>query len=200
MKKILLTGFLPFGGQRINPSQILVENFASTDSDSIVVEKLILPVSFERSESLVIEKLERERDFDFCVMLGQAGGRSQIGLEIQAFNQVSTVSGDEDGRVQVDSAIVKNEDFKLQSLVLLEDLHHRLKELQIPVEISQSAGDFVCNYLYYKTLLFQRQKSRAFKSLFVHFPYLPEQATNSQPSLELEVMKKALREILLNLN
>lgn len=193
MKRVLLTGFLPFGGEKMNPSQILVEQF---QSHSVLVEKCILPVVyFEAFE--IIRPYLLSNEFDFCLMLGQAGGRNKLNLEQRAINQIETNKLDENGQVPLTSFVSEIGPSHYQTKLNLKLVQRRLGE---DFEVSQSAGFFVCNFLYYKVLEFIEIEKLKSQALFLHVPFLPEQASSNQPSMNLNLMKSGLSDLMELLN
>ena len=76
MKKLLITGFEPFGGEKINPSWEAVKLLPEKIGD-FEITKAEIPVVFEKAAETVIAKAdELEPNAKICV--GQAGGRSGI--------------------------------------------------------------------------------------------------------------------------
>lgn len=189
-KKILMTGFEPFLGETVNPSKNLLRLYEAHPE----IRTEILPVSYERSWQK-IESLLNEQDYDLVLMLGQAGGRAKIGLERVAINVIDAEAKDEDGVQKVNQIIsAEGPDAYLCSLPLREWLQ-TCRMRNFPIEISNSAGTYVCNSIYYKAMQRISKKNLNQKALFVHFPYLPEQVfgkASSTPCLTLEVMKQLM--------
>jgi pyroglutamyl-peptidase len=171
---ILLTGFEPFQGESINPSKEIVHRLQSRGD--VDVETLVLPVSFEKAFDRVQEKLLAQ-SYDFVLMLGQASGRSHIGLERIAINLIDTEVADEEGQWWLNRKIVEEAPEAFICDLPLRTWVAELKTLGHEVEISNSAGLFVCNSLYY-------QVSRlGGPCLFVHVPYADEQGKRPSQSL-----------------
>lgn len=197
MKKILITGFEPFQKENINPSEKLVELYRGRAH----TETLILPVSYRRSWEVLRSHLENQKhDFNFVLMLGQAGGRSAIGLEKAALNLQDAEVADEDGEIRLQQRISPMGPDAFLSPLLLRDWVHALHRKNLPVEVSLSAGAFVCNSLYYQVLEHFKSRQQALQALFVHVPFLKEQVlgkTEGKPFLKLEMMKETIDELLL---
>lgn len=194
MKRLLLTSFEPFLGETVNPSEKLIQAI-HTDPENSWIDTLVLPVSFKRAPEVVFQSLNL-KNYDFILMLGQAGGRAQISLERAALNWVETDHPDQSGYTPKTGLIDSTAEKAFFSTWPLHKLKKELELKKIPVEISFSAGAFVCNYLYYKiTAELSLMKKPC---LFVHVPYLPEQASSKKemPSMEFSVMKAGLMEIL----
>lgn len=189
--RLLLTGFEPFLGEKINPSQLLVDEVARL-SEFSWVETMILPVSFRTAPAILLKKMMSEK-YDGVVMLGQASGRDKVSLERVALNWVESRAADETGFTPTTGPI----DPRMKEAYFcswpLGEIKEVLSSKEIPVEISFTAGGFVCNYLYFSIASQVRVPS-----LFVHVPYLPVQTADkpNQPSMEFNTMKSAVFEIL----
>jgi pyroglutamyl-peptidase len=193
-KKIIVTGFEPFLGETVNPSQVLLREFSGCGS----VKTLLLPVSFEKSWPLLLAELEKE-PFDFVLMLGQAGGRSKICLERVAINLIDCDQPDEEGIKWTDKKIIPEAPTAYLSPIPVRKILDVLRQAEIPSDVSFSAGAFVCNYLYFQSLDWLSRRGQMDRALFVHIPYLPEQVMGKSatvPSLGLGLQRQALFRLL----
>ncbi len=194
MKRMLLTGFAPFHGEVINSSEKLVRTIAE-NSDYAWLDTLILPVSFKKAPEILFQSLSVQ-DYDTVLMLGQSGGRQKISLERVALNWVETYLSDETGYKPKPGVIDSAAEKAFFSTWPLHDIEQVLLNQKIPVEISFSAGSYVCNYLYFKVTaeLFLMNKS----CLFVHVPYLPEQIVDKKDkaAMDFSVMQTGVEQIL----
>ena len=188
MKTILITGFDPFGGETVNPSWEAVKALPA-QIDDIAVHKLQIPTVFGKASQTVLEYAKRIQP-DCILCIGQAGGRNGITPERVAINLRDASICDNEGNRPIDTPIAENGKNAYFATVPVKKLVDALKEQQIPATLSYSAGTFVCNDTFY-TLL------HAFKSTdtrvgFIHVPFLPAQAKNGQPSMELQTITDAL--------
>lgn len=205
-KKILVTGFEPFLGESINPSQLIIESLSNQSEFKELCDFLLLPVSYKRSVFELERKLS-QNNFQFVLMLGQAGGRSEVSLEIQGFNQNECRFADEDGDLRLNQVIRDDGETLLKVDLPLQEWVHSLREEGLPVSVSETAGRFVCNHLYYEFLARKKELG-----LFVHVPYLPEQVNGEKkseltnqvvapaqraPSMKLEHMVQIVEKILM---
>lgn len=196
MKTVLLSGFQPFLGESLNPSQLIIESISRESEFSEFVETLLLPVSFKRAHEVLLSKLDELSEIQLVLMLGQASGRSKVSLERVALNWVETENKDEESYLPSAGPIVERGERAFFSDLPLDQILKKLKNLSIPAEISPSAGSFVCNHLYYQVA--SRLKKNQ-KALFVHVPFLPDQVNNKPPgtpSMPLETMVQAIMEVL----
>jgi len=207
MKPFLLTGFQPFLGETINPSQILVQSLAQEQSWS----ELILPVSYQRAFEVLEADLAGRSDLKFLLMLGQAGGRRKIGLEKLALNIEHAEAADEDGDRAQERNILSGAPGLLLNELPLNLWKAELVKKSLPVELSHSAGTFVCNSVYFKALNWLGQKSEAnlrtpketaqvnVNCLFVHVPHLPQQQKETfggHEGIDLETQLRTVRAIM----
>ena len=73
-----------------------------------------------------------------------------------------------------------------------------LRDNNIPVRISNSAGTYVCNDLMYGVLEYIKREELRTLAGFIHVPYLPEQAVKhpGTASMSLDLMEQALELII----
>lgn len=195
--KILITGFRPFLGEKINPSEILLDQLKRDFAFQGNVDTLLLPVSFVQAPQILQEHLAKKK-YDVILLLGQAGGRAKICLERVALNWIETENPDEEGYQPSQGPIVMGQAPAIFCELPLEMWKQQLQKKNLPVTISLSAGGYVCNYVYYQVLLKLQEQKSSCRACFIHVPYLPEQTLNKEnmPSLTLEIMKSTLAEIL----
>lgn len=197
-KRILITGFLPFLGESMNPSQVLLERIKRDLAFQDRIDTLLLPVSFQQASPLLVRQLGLD-GYEAVLMLGQAGGRKKISLEQVALNWIETEHPDEDGFVPHRGVIESLSEGAYFTDLPLPVWKALLEANQIPAEISLSAGGYVCNHLYYQTLKTIRDRGLSVQACFIHVPYLPEQTADKAPGtpfMELDQMEKAIHLIL----
>lgn len=222
--KILMTGFEPFCGERINPSQELLKFFSGDPR----VKTLLLPVSYQRSVEALEAELQptlRRNDpglaYDFVLLCGQAGGRKHICLERVAINCIDADKADEDGKLFLEKEISVDGPPAYLSKLPLRQWTTELRAKGFNVEISNSAGAFVCNHIYYRAQQLLRASGRGgdgssnsggcngietrrgtlsrTEVLFVHVPYLTEQLMGKPAEtfgMSLEAMKQTIDALL----
>lgn len=183
---ILVSGFKPFSNEKINPSELLVEKLKVKHQD---LKSVILPVEFDRAY-VELQKTIEQVNPKFVIMFGQAGGRPNICLEKIALNWNQTKSADESKFVPQTGRIANGE-LALMSTFLVDDLAAFLADRRLKIEISFSAGAFVCNNLYFKVL----KNNPLIQSIFIHVPFLPEQGLASQPKMDFEKMYETAEQI-----
>ncbi len=193
--KVLLTGFDPFGGENINPSWEALQAVKERQGElpGLEIEILQVPTSFSRVGDLAIELLE---DFQpqFVLMIGQAGGSSEIRLERVAINIREARIADNQGVKPAGEPVIPGAPPAYFSPLPLRELEGVLLAEGIPVQVSNTAGTFVCNDLYFKMLHYLEQRGSLCKGVFLHIPFLPQQAVKHRgtPSMSLETVVAAL--------
>jgi pyroglutamyl-peptidase len=190
---ILVTGFAPFGGERINPSWEVARALDGEIIEGLTVKAIRTPVNCAQAAARVSSAVVRLRPRAF-LGLGQAGGRAAISLERVAINLFQNRNGGkldtrDDARVLVNGG----PDAYLARLpfgAILKTLRRR----RIPAAISLSAGAYACNATMYAALHALRRRPGA-PAGFIHLPYDAAQAARhpESPSMSLEVMERAVR-------
>ncbi|WEG14465.1 pyroglutamyl-peptidase I [Pullulanibacillus sp. KACC 23026] len=193
MGKILLTGFEPFGGEPLNPSleAIKLLNGETIDGSEIVSKGL--PVVFGEARP-VLEEYIKEINPELVISVGQAGGRSAISVERVAINVSDGRIPDNKGYQPIDEPINEKGPVAYWSMLPIKAIVKSIREAGIPAEVSQTAGTYVCNYIFY-ALMDILTEYKGIRGGFIHIPFIPEQAVRNpgQPSLSLEDIVKAIR-------
>lgn len=193
MKRILITGFEPFGDQVINPSERLVSKLSRTVNG---IDSLILPVNFELAFQAFQKHVETDGPFDVIVMLGQASGRKHICLERYAHNWMENKKADATNPAIPARKISEGLPEAVMTTLPVETLRDSLNTWleESPVHVSLSAGSYVCNNLYFKVLTTFKETP----SVFVHVPLLPEQQRDGEniPTMEFDTQLLVLTTIL----
>ncbi|WP_297801812.1 pyroglutamyl-peptidase I [Arenimonas sp. GDDSR-1] len=190
--KILMTGFDAFGGESINPSWLSVQRVCQEDTDGLQLIGACLPTEFSASLARLQELVECHRP-DLVIAVGQAGGRSAISLERIAINIDDARIPDNAGWQPIDEPIHPAGEAAYFSTLPIKAIVHALRSEGIPAEVSNSAGTYVCNHVFYGLMHLCRHIP-GMRAGFVHIPYLPEQAAKlpGAPSMALDVMVRAL--------
>ena len=186
MKKLLITGFDPFGGEEINPSWEAVSLLPDIIGE-YALTKLRIPVVFGEGAEAVIKTAETLLP-DVVLCIGQAGGRNAITPELVAINLRHANIPDNKGNQPLDEAIIEGGKTAYFSTLPVRKIAAAIHEKGIPSQVSYSAGTYVCNDVIYTLLAhFDGTKTRAG---FIHIPYCTEQ--NKTPSMPLEEVVKGL--------
>lgn len=192
MNNLLVTGFEPFGGEVINPSWELARSLSGEVVAGARIVAVQLPCVFGEALQRLDEALQRVRPTT-VLAIGQAGGRCDLSLERVAINVDDARIPDNAGAQPVDEAIVADGPAAYFSTLPIKAIVAGLRAAGYPASVSQTAGTFVCNHLFYG--LQHRLDGLGVRSGFMHIPYLPEQAARhpGAPSLPLPTLIEATR-------
>ncbi len=190
MRKVLLTGFEPFGGESINPSGEIARQLHGTVIGGHRIVGALLPCVFGAAFA-ELKKQVRATKPVLVVCVGQAGGRTEITPERVAINVDDARIADNAGRQPVDRPVVRGGPAAYWSTLPIKAIVAALKQRGIPGAVSQTAGTFVCNHVFYG-LMHALRKQKKVRGGFIHVPFLPEQANAGQPSLPLDTMTAAI--------
>lgn len=194
--KILLTGFDPFGGERVNPAWEAVKLVKAPAEAELV--RLEVPTVFGRSVATVLEAVRLHRP-DVVVCVGQAAGRSEITPERVAINIADASIPDNEGSQPCDAPIVPEGENAYFSTLPVKAMVEAIKAAGLPASLSNTAGTFVCNQLMYGLLYHLSREFSGMRGGFIHVPCIPEQAARMEkpvPSLPLPEIVRGLEEAL----
>lgn len=186
---VLLTGFDPFGGSPVNPSWQAVQALHGRSIAGHVVVGAEVPTVFGRSLQRLQALLEQHRPA-LVVCTGQAGGRGAISLERIAINVDDARIADNAGAQPVDTAIVEGGPAAYFTALPIKAMLQALLAAGISAEVSQTAGTFVCNHVFYGLMHLLAQPAwQGVRGGLIHVPFLPEQG---QPSMHVDQIVKGL--------
>lgn len=188
--KLLLTGFEPFGGSEVNPSEEVVKALSKHRLSAVELHTTILPVDKEAGPAKLIQNFE-ETQPEAVVCLGEAGGRMVICIERIAINLMDYRVEDNAGNLIKNQPIVLNGSAAFFCTLPVQAIVEGLKEAGVPARLSLSAGAFLCNQVIYTLLHYMDIHNMEIPAGFIHLPSLPEQAAGEQPpkpSMNLETM------------
>ena len=184
-RKLLITGFDPFGGAAINPAWEAVKLLPEEIAD-FEVHKLEIPTVFGLATRKVLEKAQEIRP-DVILCIGQAGGRAAVTPERIGVNIRDAKITDNAGNQPVGQYVAEEGPAAYFSTVPVMAMADAIQAAGLPGQVSNSAGAFVCNDTLYGLL--HHYTGTNVKVGFIHVPWLSEQGT---PSLELEKTSAAL--------
>ena len=187
--KIIVTGFDPFGGEKINPSIECVK--ALPEVEGVELIRLELPTVFKESAKRLNEAINEVKP-DAVLSVGQAGGRSGITMERIAINVDDARIPDNSSQQPIDEVIQRDGEAAYFTTLPIKRIVQAIREGGILAEVSNTAGTFVCNHIMYQALFAATKADKPFKAGFMHIPFIPEQTTD-KPSLPLEKSTKALQ-------
>jgi pyroglutamyl-peptidase len=192
----LVTGFEPFGGDAINPAGEALARL-SPRLGTLAIATRLLPTVFGRA----IEALEAaiaETDPDIVLGVGLAGGRAALSLERVALNIDDARIADNAGQQPVDTPIIPDGPAAYFTNLPIKAAAAALREAGLPAIVSNTAGTFVCNHLFYGVMHLAATSRPEMRGGFLHVPYLPSQAAaiDGAPSMALGDIVRGIEFIL----
>ena len=174
--KILVTGFDPFGGEKVNPALEAVKSLPSVIHGAEIRWVEIPTVFYQSAEVLEAEIVRYQPDVVLCI--GQAGGRAGLTPERVAINQDDARIPDNQGNQPIDTPIRLDGQAAYFSTLPIKAMVQAIKEEGLPATVSNTAGTFVCNHLMYQALYLAAKKFPNMRAGFMHIPYMTEQVIN----------------------
>jgi pyroglutamyl-peptidase len=146
---ILLTGFTPFPGVDLNPTALLVQDFAAQPPPGLRLSAEVLPTAFALAGQR-IRQLIAQTQPDAVLMLGVAATRDSINLERVTYNWDEAAKPDIDGMVRAGQVIRADGPLHYESSLPLTAMYAALDSAGLPVTYSDDPGRYVCNHVFYQ--------------------------------------------------
>lgn len=187
---VLLTGFDAFGGQDLNPSWLAVQALHGRQIAGHRVVAAQLPTAFAGAPARLLALIGTHRPV-LVICVGQAGGRSALSLERVAINLLDARIADNASAQPVDEPVVAGAPTAYFSTLPLKAMLAALQRAGLAAEVSQTAGTFVCNQVFFALMhaLATRRGWRRTRGGFIHVPWLPAQGS---PSMALADIVRGL--------
>jgi pyroglutamyl-peptidase len=192
--KILLSGFEPFGGSNTNPSEKVTLALHGQKIGLFEITSTILPVDGVNAPATLIKEITSHMP-DAILCLGEASRRPVISIERVALNLKDYRIADNRGNKISDQPIRADGPAAYFSTLPVRAILNRLLEAGVPVELSLSAGAYLCNQVFFTLMDYLATHRMNQPAGFIHLPSLPEQAAGSEspiPSMTLETAIKGI--------
>ena len=185
MKRVLLTGFEPFAGASLNPSEQIVNALKASQIEGVELHTAVLPVVFTESSELLRHLIKLHKP-DVVICLGQAEGRREISFERVAINLDDARLADNAGRVVLDQPVVAAGPSAHFTTLPVKEMVAAVRAEGIAAGLSTTAGTFVCNHIFYA--MQHELAETSVRSGFIHVPLMPEQASEFEglPTMPLD--------------
>ncbi|WP_029010869.1 pyroglutamyl-peptidase I [Azospirillum halopraeferens] len=167
---ILLTGFQPFDGHEANPTALLMERLAGAEG----VVTAVLPVEYDTCAA-AFDALLEQHDPIAALSFGLSFRTESVLVERLAWNRDESPKADNAGVVREDAEIVPGGPTAYGCGIPVPLLVRTLARAGLPVAISDHAGGFVCNQLYYRARHRIATVGPDVPMAFLHVPPLPDQ-------------------------
>ena len=189
--KVLLTGFEAFGGEHINPSWLAVKTLHGKQIASHRIVSAQLPTVFGAALVRLSALLDQHRPA-LVICVGQAGGRNALSLERVAINVDDARIADNAGAQPVDSPVIAGAPAAYFSTLPIKAMFLALQQATMTVEVSQTAGTFVCNHVFYGLMhaMATRRGLKHSRGGFIHVPWLAEQGS---PCMALQDITRGIQ-------
>jgi pyroglutamyl-peptidase len=168
--RALVTGFDPFGGEATNASHEALRRLPARFG-RIAISTQVLPTSYARSVPALEAAILRARP-EIVLCVGQAGDRAALNVERVAINVQDAALPDNDGAQPVDLPIAPRGTPARFSTLPVKQAVAALRAAGLPAEVSNSAGTFVCNHVFYNLMHLATRKRHRFRAGFLHVPRL----------------------------
>ncbi|MFL1542593.1 pyroglutamyl-peptidase I [Pseudomonas sp. O39] len=192
MQTLLLTGFEPFDQDPVNPSWEAVRQLDGVQlGEGVQIVARLLPCAFAMVGQCLAGLIAELRSA-MVIATGLGPGRSDISVERVAINVNDARIPDNLGEQPIDTAVVVDGPAAYFSTLPIKAMVKAMREAGIAASVSQTAGTFVCNQVFY--LLQHALVGTDVRSGFIHVPNLPEQVAGSgQASMPLVTTVEGLR-------
>lgn len=188
MQNVLLTGFEPFDKAAVNPSWEAVRQLDGVSlSEGVTMVAHCLPCAFATAAETLLQ-LINELQPAMVIATGLGPGRSDISIERVAINVNDARIPDNLGAQPIDTAVVEGGPAAYFSTLPIKGMVKAVRDAGIAASVSQTAGTFVCNQVYYR--LQHALAGTGVRSGFIHVPGLPE---SGEPSMALSTTVEGLR-------
>jgi pyroglutamyl-peptidase len=197
--KALVTGFEPFGGEPINPALEALEALGRLPPrlGRLAIATRVLPAVFGKALD-ALEEAVRETEPDIVLCVGLAGGRAALSLERVAINIDDARIPDNKGRQPIDLPVVAGGPAAYFTNLPVKAAAAALRDAGLPAIVSNSAGTFVCNHVFYGLMHLAATRRLDLRGGFLHVPYLPSQAARQDgaPSMALDDIVRGIEIVL----
>jgi pyroglutamyl-peptidase len=194
--KALVTGFEPFGGEPVNPALEAVRRLPQ-QLGALAIAARPLPSVFGRAIAALEDAIVTTRP-DIVLCVGQAGGRAALSLERVAINIDDARIPDNDGHQPIDRPVVADGPAAYFTTLPIKAAVAALREAGLPAIVSNTAGTFICNHVFYGLMHLAATQQLALRGGFLHVPFLPSQTARQpgMPSMALEQIVQGIEIIL----
>lgn len=189
-RPLLVTGFEPFGGDNVNPSWLVAQALHGELIAGARVQALCLPCVFGQALTVLQAALQQQRP-QMVLALGLAAVRSEISVERVALNLDDARIADNAGAQPIDEPVFAGGPAAYFSTLPIKAIAAALLQADLPAAVSQTAGTFVCNHVFYGLMhqLHQLRRHRTVRAGFMHVPPLS--------AMDLDAQVRAVRLALL---
>ena len=188
--RALVTGFEAFGGDSVNASQAALKRLPPVIKQ-LEIETLLLPVSFARAPAVLAGGIARFAP-EVVLCVGEAGDRHAFCLERVATNLCEARIADNDGACPSGAPSIAGGPAAYFSTLPVNDMLAALRGAGLPSEISNSAGSYVCNHVFYMLMHMAAAGGHRWRGGFLHVPHAFDAVARPQAKLQLDDVVRAI--------
>ncbi|MGA3770678.1 pyroglutamyl-peptidase I [Ralstonia solanacearum] len=194
MTTVLITGIEPFESDPTNPSWDIARALDGERIDGATLVARQLPCVFGRANRELVAAIEATQP-SLVLALGLASGRSELSVERVAINVIDARIPDNAGNQPVDVPVVADGPAAYFSSLPIKAIVHALRAAGVPAAVSQSAGTYNCNHLFYGLMHHIATRAPRMRGGFIHVPATPELAAlhPGRPCLPLDAQIAGMR-------
>ncbi|MGQ9364886.1 pyroglutamyl-peptidase I family protein [Azospirillum sp. ST 5-10] len=187
---LLLTGFQPFDEHAVNPTALLMERLAGMEG----VITAVLPVEYDTCGTVLAGLVERHAPVA-VLSFGLSFRTDSVLVERLAWNRDESDKADNAGVVRAGAEIVAGAPTAYGCGMPVPLLVRVLAQAGVPVAISDHAGGYVCNHLYFRARHMVEAGGLDLPTAFIHVPPLPEQVAghSGRSGLAFDRLERAVR-------
>jgi pyroglutamyl-peptidase len=192
---VLLTGFEPFEQDPLNPSWEVARALDGWQHAGATVRAVQLPCVFGDAITRLDQALQQFQP-TLVLCLGLAGGRAALTPERVAINVDDARIPDHAGRQPVDIPVVAGGPAAYFSTLPIKAMVRDMLAQGVPAAVSNTAGTFVCNHIFYALMHRLAQAGGTVRGGFMHVPTLPALAAlhPGMPSMALETQVRGVQQ------
>ena len=202
-KKVILTGFKPFGPYFFNPTEDAVKYFNSIESiPGIEIKGIVLPCTYE--SAFLLNKIIDEEKPDAIISMGLSSSVKGIRIETVFMNLMGGKYPDSSGNSPKMIPICNNGRNFLSPQSNYLFLADKLYREKIPIEISANADTYICNSLGYLLTKKIIEENLPINNMFINIPWTDDykdiiKLDFGKVTLEKEIFYKAIELLIKNI-
>lgn len=182
--RALVSGFEAFGGDSVNASLAAVRRLPARIG-KLDITTLELPTSFARAPDLLEAAITRVTP-DLVLCVGEAGERTVLSVERVAVNRCTARIADNDGARPFETAVLAGGPAAYFATLPVDAIANALRAAGLPAEISSSAGNYVCNQVFYRLMHHTAVAGHCWRAGFLHVPHAYDAVARPQVKLPLD--------------
>lgn len=188
--RALVTGFEAFGGDSVNASQAALKRLPPIIKE-LEIETLLLPVSFARAPAVLAEGIKHFAP-EVVLCVGEAGDCHAFCLERIATNLCDARIADNDGACPSNSKSIDGAPAAYFSTLPVNNMLAALRGAGLPSEISNSAGGYVCNHVFYALMHLAAAGGHRWRGGFLHVPHAFDAAARPLAKMRIDDIVRAI--------